>query len=134
MSEENVDRLREQINALARGDLARWLEGFDPEVEFRLPPEWPDEGQGKGREAALASMKGALGVAETFDINIRGITELESPDRLLVNTHVAATGAGSGVPVEFDRYDVITMRNGKIIRSEIFLNRAQALEAAGLKE
>jgi hypothetical protein len=38
------------------------------------------------------------------------------------------------VPLEFDRYDLITMRNGTIIRSEIFLKRDEALEAAGLNE
>ncbi len=134
MSEENVEALRAQVDALNRGDLDAWLEGFDPEVVFRLPPEWPDEGEGKGREAALASMKGALAVAEGVDISVRAITELDSPDRLLVSTHIVATGAGSGVPLEFDRYDLITMRDGRVYRDEIFLNREQALEAAGLSE
>ena len=45
-----------------------------------------------------------------------------------------ATGTGRGVPVEFDRYDVITMRNGKVLRDAIFLKCEQALEAAGLSE
>jgi ketosteroid isomerase-like protein len=134
MSEENVETVREQIDALAHGDLERWLEGFDPEVEFRLPPEWPDEELGKGREAALASMKSTLELVVDLKIHIRGITELDDPDRLLVSTHIAATGAGSGVPVEFDRYDLMTMRNGKVFRDSIFLNREQALEAAGLSE
>ena len=64
MSEKNIETLRAQIDALSRRDLKTWLEGFDPEVEFRLPPEWPDEDIGKGREAALASMKTTLEVAE----------------------------------------------------------------------
>jgi ketosteroid isomerase-like protein len=134
MSEENVKSVREQIDALARGDLERWLEGFDEEVEFRLPPEWPDEGVGRGREAALASMKSTLELAEKVQIDVLDITELDSPDRLLVATRIAATGAGSGVPVEFDRYDLMTMRNGKVWRDAIFLKREQALEAAGLSE
>lgn len=132
MPQGNVETIRDQIEALRRGDLERWLEGFDPEVEFRLPPEWPDEDVGKGREAAMASMKGALELAEDLDIDVREIRELDTPDRLLVSLHIAATGAGSGVPVEFDRYDVMTMRNGKVFRDEIFLNREQALKAAGL--
>jgi ketosteroid isomerase-like protein len=134
MSGENAATIREQVEALSRGDWEAWLKGFDPEVEFRMPREWPDEVQGKGREAALASMKGALDVAENLDIEIRDITELDTPDRLLVSTHVRATGAGSGVPMGFDRYDLIRMRGGKVYRDEIFLSREEALEAAGLSE
>ena len=134
MSEGNIETLRAQIDALRRRDLKTWLEGFDPEVEFRLPPEWPDEDIGKGREAALASMKTTLELAENIEIQVREIAELDGPDRLLLSTRIVATGAGSGVPVEFDRYDVITMRNGKVLRDAIFLKREQALEAAGLSE
>jgi ketosteroid isomerase-like protein len=133
MSRENAATIRDQIEALNRGDLDRWLRGFDPEVEFRMPPEWPDEVEGRGREAALASMKGALEVAGNVDIELREVTELAG-DRLLVSTHIVATGAGSGVPMAFDRYDLITMRDGRVYRDAIFLSREQALEAAGLSE
>jgi ketosteroid isomerase-like protein len=134
MSEENVEALRAQIDALNRRDLDAWLKGFDPDVEFTMPSEWPDHQEGRGREAALASMQMALDVAEDVRIEVQDITPLRSPDRLLVSTHVAAIGAGSGVPIEFDRYDLMTMRNRKVYRDQIFLNRKEALEAAGLSE
>jgi ketosteroid isomerase-like protein len=134
MSQENIEALRAQIDALNRRDLDAWLEGFDPDVEFTMPSEWPDHQEGRGREAALASMQMALGVAEDVRIEVQDIAELGSPDRLLVSTHVTARGAGSGVPLGFDRYDLITMRAGKIIRAAIFLDRDQALEAARLSE
>jgi ketosteroid isomerase-like protein len=41
-------------------------------------------------------------------------------------------GQGSGVPVEWTTFAVLQMRNGKITRAQAFLNRADALEAAGL--
>ena len=134
MSQENIEALRAQIDALNRRDLDAWLDGFDPDVEFSMPSQWPDHQEGRGREAALASMQMALDVAEDVRIEVEGITELDSPDRLLVSTHVTARGAGSGVPLGFDRYDLITMRSGKVIRAEIFLDHDQALEAAGLSE
>jgi ketosteroid isomerase-like protein len=134
MSHDNLATLRDQIDALVQGDFERWLQGFDPEVEFRMPPEWPDESIGKGPAAALASMKGTLELAEGLEIDLREVTELGDPDRLLIYTHIAATAIGSGVPVEFDRYDLMTMRNGKVFRDEIYLTREQAFEAAGLPE
>jgi ketosteroid isomerase-like protein len=131
---ENVEALRAQIDALNRGDLDAWLEGFDPDVEFIMPPEWPDLQEGRGRKAALASMQMALDVAEDVRIELREITELLDGPDLLLSTHITARGAGSGLPISFNRYDLITMRAGKIFRDEIFLDRAQALEAAGLRE
>ena len=133
MSHENVEIVRKQIDDLRRRDWEAWVEAFDPEVEFRLPPEWPDEEAGTGRDAALASMKGTLELVDDLDIDIHEIRELED-GRLLVSGHVAAKGGGSGGPVAFDRYDILTMRDQKIVRSEIFLDRKQALEAAGLQE
>jgi ketosteroid isomerase-like protein len=134
MSEENVKALRAQVDALNRGDLDAWLEGFDPEVEFREPPEWPGGEVGRGREAALTTMRRAIEDAEDLNIEIEGIEELDTPDRLFLTTHVTARGKGSGIPIEFNRYDVIKMRDGKILDSEIYLNREEALEAAGLSE
>jgi ketosteroid isomerase-like protein len=64
MSQENIEALREQIDALNRRDLNAWLEGFDPDVEFIMPSEWPDHQEGRGREAALASMQMALDVRQ----------------------------------------------------------------------
>src|SRR5687768_16348368 len=122
MSEQNVETLRAQINALNRGDLDSWLEGFDPEAEFIMPSEWPDHQKGRGREAALASMQTALDVAEDVRIEVLDITELDS-DRIFVSTHVTARGVGSGVSLGFDRYDLISMRAGKVIRAETFLDR-----------
>jgi ketosteroid isomerase-like protein len=134
MAQENIEALRAQVEALNRGDLDAWLEGFDREVEFREPPEWPGGEEGTGREAALATMLRAMEDAEDLNIEIERIEELDRPDRLFLTTHVTARGKGSGIPVDFNRYDVITMRDGKILRAEIYLNRDQALEAAGLSE
>ena len=43
-------------------------------------------------------------------------------------------GKGSGVPVEYRFFGVWTFRDGKVIRYKGFNERAEALEAAGLRE
>ena len=57
---------------------------------------------------------------------IHSIEELDSPDRLLVSSHVSARGRGSGIPIEFDRWDIVTMRAGKIVRAEVYLDAERA--------
>lgn len=41
---------------------------------------------------------------------------------------------GSGVPVEDDYWLVYTFADGKIVRFEIYADRAQALSSAGLPD
>ncbi len=43
-------------------------------------------------------------------------------------------GKGSGVDVDVQGAHVWKMRDGKVVRLEIFSNREKALEAAGLRE
>ena len=44
------------------------------------------------------------------------------------------TRQGSGVPVEYRFFGVWTFRDGKVIHYKGFNERAEALEAAGLRE
>jgi ketosteroid isomerase-like protein len=45
-----------------------------------------------------------------------------------------ARGLRGGVPVEQRFWVVMTVRGGKATRSEVYTNREQAFEAAGLSE
>ena len=51
---------------------------------------------------------------------------------LLVSVHFHARGTGSGLPLELDFWQVITMRNGKIHRVDNYLSRTRARQACGL--
>ena len=50
------------------------------------------------------------------------------------STATPASSPLKDVYFDFDRYDLLTMRDAKIVRSEICLDREQALRAAGLSE
>ena len=43
-------------------------------------------------------------------------------------------GKASGATVAWSYWQVATIRNGKWVRAEWFIDRAEALEAAGLSE
>ena len=54
--------------------------------------------------------------------------------RVLVFVRVSATGQGSGTPVEIRAAHEFTIRGGRVVRFKAYANRADALEAAGLRE
>lgn len=53
---------------------------------------------------------------------------------VLITGWMKARGSHGGVPVEQQFWVAMTVRDGKVVRSEVFTDRAQALEAAGLRE
>jgi ketosteroid isomerase-like protein len=55
-------------------------------------------------------------------------------ERVLVTGWMKARGLHGGVPIEQQFWVVITVRGGKATRSEVYTDREQALEAAGLQE
>jgi ketosteroid isomerase-like protein len=55
-------------------------------------------------------------------------------DMVIVEALATARGRGSGVPLEYRVFFVFRMRGGKAVRVEGYLDRARALEAAGLTE
>jgi ketosteroid isomerase-like protein len=59
---------------------------------------------------------------------------LDLGDRVLVTTHMSGHGTGSGVSVNQQLFQLVTLRRGLIVRQDDFPDRAQALEAAGMSE
>jgi ketosteroid isomerase-like protein len=55
-------------------------------------------------------------------------------DRVIAFGHINARGRESGLEIDSPTGWVFTVRNGRVVKAEGFLNRADTLEAAGLKE
>ena len=68
---------------------------------------------------------------ESFHVEVEEITEI-ADDRVFAGGLLTARGKGSGVETEVRGWAVFWIANGKITRREIFLDRDEALEAAGL--
>ena len=52
----------------------------------------------------------------------------------LVRVRQSGVGRGSGVATESRNFTVWTFRGEKVVRIESFVNEAEALDAAGLRE
>jgi hypothetical protein len=55
-------------------------------------------------------------------------------DRVLVFLRIHGTGSGSGIAVEGQTVHLITLHAHKIVRTVVYVDRTEALEAAGLSE
>jgi ketosteroid isomerase-like protein len=70
---------------------------------------------------------------ESIRVEVEEITEA-GDDRAFVGLFLTGRGAGSGVETELRAWQVNWFVDGKTARRQVFLDRAEALEAAGLSE
>jgi ketosteroid isomerase-like protein len=132
MSQENVDMVRDFIDAYNRRDYDAAIESFDPEIDFVLPAHQSAD-SGRGPDHVIRFFEG---IDETFD-ELRLLPQefVDGGDRVATRLRHYAQGKGSGLVLEKELYhQVTTFRGGRIVRIEYFADWNAALEAAGLSE
>jgi ketosteroid isomerase-like protein len=130
---ENIDVVRLATAAFNRG-------GFDDVVDrFALPEyEWhsaegvPGGGAHRGREAVKSFVREYLGSWRSYSLEEEQLVEVG--DRVLALVHVRAEGKASGVVLDVEVAYVHTLRDGRLLRTDVFFDRQSAFEAVGLKE
>jgi ketosteroid isomerase-like protein len=131
MSQGDVDRFVESVEAMNRRDIEGVLRFMDPEVRFehRLAAL-------QGKFVGLDGLRGWLAdLVEHFDawqIHCPDIRDLG--DRVLALGTIHATGKGSGAETELPFTVVARFSDGRITDFTDFGDKVQALEAAGLRE
>jgi ketosteroid isomerase-like protein len=124
------------LEAFNRGDFEAATALYDPQVE--LIPESPLIGLGfdrvyRGRQEYIRFSQ--RWVAEWGDFQIAPDELIDLGDhRVFVSGRIVGSGLSSGAPVETDWAVLWTISDGQVIRERSFLDRAEALEAAGLRE
>jgi ketosteroid isomerase-like protein len=124
---ELVSRGRE---AFARGDWKAFAAGMDADVLIRTDPLWPEQ-RVYGRDAAVAFYRG-IWESVTSDIRLEDIVDLG--DRVLTRACMTVHGSQSGVDGELRYSTLRTIRDGRIILEEFFIEHHDALRAVGLGE
>jgi ketosteroid isomerase-like protein len=131
MSEENVEVVERLIAALNERDADQYLAFCTPDVEY-VSPIAPIEGIGRGEDGIKALFSNISEATTSFRIAVEQIRALDG-DRVLALTRVAGTSQG-GIPLEQSSASIYDFAGAKVRRIEIFLDRAEALKAAGLSE
>jgi ketosteroid isomerase-like protein len=132
MSLENVEIVRRAFDAFGRGDTPALLAMVSFDVVVRQTPPIPDARTYHGREGFQQVI---ADWTEVFDGVVMRVDELiDGEDKVLTRVHQTARGAGSAAPVDFDTWFVWAVESEVIVRRDMFNDKSEALEAAGLTE
>ena len=130
MSQENVELLRAGYSASE--PLTMFAERIAPDVEFDFTAVYPDRPVLRGTDAALRFIdEGPWGGTIRFEPE--RFFDVDD-ERVLVFVRVTAIGQESGVTAEARAAHELTIRDGLLVRFKAYLDRSEALEAAGLGE
>jgi ketosteroid isomerase-like protein len=131
MSQEAIDLSRAAFEQFTRGDFTA-LADLPDEFELVLAPEMPDAGTYRG----AAARDWITGWVNSFDRLTQEPVEFidAGDDQVLIEFIQRGWTAGSDVPLETRTWSLSTVKNGDFMRTELFQNRSDALEAAGLSE
>jgi ketosteroid isomerase-like protein len=67
------------------------------------------------------------------DLKLERLEAKANGDQVFAWVRVVGHGAGSGLAVDMDLAHVVTFRDGKIARVDVYYDRSEALKAAGLE-
>ncbi len=132
MSQENVELVRQAyadpggLTAGASGRVA-------PDAEFDFSAVYPDRPIARGTDELRRFRDDGPWGGSPIHFEPERFIDVDE-ERVLVFVRVSATGRDSGVPVAIPAAHEITVRENRVVRFKVYLNREEALEAAGLDE
>lgn len=140
--DEYVDTIHRLWDAFGQGDYETALSVAHPEIQLQDPAVVTAPGWHHGRAGAAAWTRQLVDVIEDLRIVPVDITPVDD-DRVLVIAQVSGRWKGTGLPLDgFIRSigedptwaAVVTMRDAKCWRMEMFDTKAEALDALGLPD
>jgi ketosteroid isomerase-like protein len=134
MSQENVEVVRQAFEGFNRGDVEAVVEVCDPAIEWSPPAGLPGVSTYHGHDGVRAATGDMLDVFGELRAEPERIIDAE--DQVVALFRWRGHGKGSGVSLELfgAQAGVFTIRNRKMIRVQWYIDRAEALEAAGFSE
>jgi ketosteroid isomerase-like protein len=125
MSQENV----EIVAAAASGRLDCW----DADAELINFESAPYVKPYRGHQGLSDWYQDATEDVADADFTVSDFAAVDQ-DRVVSSVRLTGRAKGSGVPVDLEFALVWTVRGGKVIRAQGYRDRAEALEAVGLRE
>ena len=124
---------RRAFGAWNSGNPEAAIELLDADIEWRLPPNFPDADAWRGRDAVVEGLASVTGSWDEFWVEVQEL--IDAGDRVvaLVRFHGRAAITGldlGGVSIDGQ---VWTLRDGKAVDVQMYNGRGEALRAAGIE-
>ena len=134
MSQENVETLRTAYVAFSRGDLDRFLDYLDPNVEVDPGLMAPDQSASRyvGRQEVRKFFE-TIVVGPWEAVITESLKMIEIDDSRVLSIDRWRFQGRDGIEIEMELPNLFSFRDGLILRIRGFTDRAEALEAVGLK-
>ena len=132
MSQQNVEIVRRIFDAWNQGDFDAAWAACDSELVIDRSRSLVDSRIYRGTEEVEQFWSDWRNTWESTRWEIDEY--IEAGDDVVVLGRFFGRGAESGVAVEANVTQVMTVRSGKLVRGVLFQSRSEALEAAGLRE
>jgi len=134
MSEENVKAVRDAAAAFNRGDLDTWSEFWTDDIDYRaVEGAIDDRGPMHGKAAVRAYVQDWLDNFDNFRYEAVELLDA-GEDAVIAVVRISGLAKLSGIETDLTYAALYTIRDGKIARGREYWTRAEALEAAGLRE
>jgi ketosteroid isomerase-like protein len=131
MTPANVDVVRSSYDAFNRRDLDAMLEAYDPEVVWEQDEGFVEPGTHYGHAGVRHVFNAIFEGFEKFRIATEELHDIDE-ERVLAVVNIVATGKLSGLRTENSGGHIFWFREGRITRVQLYLDPAEAREAAGL--
>jgi ketosteroid isomerase-like protein len=134
MSQENVELVRSTYAAYNEGDWEGARDAYHPDVVWDLSTYegWPDTTEFFGPDAVIDWQRDWASIYSNYFSKIDRI--FDSGDQVVVFARQGGREHDSTELVEMVWAQVISFRDGRIVRVQNYSDRAKALEAVGLSE
>jgi ketosteroid isomerase-like protein len=127
---ETLETLRLAYEAISRGDWDAAFEAVEPDFEFVPPNRSPDSAPVRGAQLAKAWLADQQQTVGDLSVEVEELVEAEELIVALIRLRIRPHGADADLELRIAH--LWTLRDGKLIRCEVFPEREKALEAAGL--
>jgi ketosteroid isomerase-like protein len=129
MSEADLEAVRRSYEDFNRGDLDGWLGWFAPEATWQSAREDPDAALHSGLDEIRRFAEGWIEAYRDLRCEPREI--IEGDGGYVVWVRITGTGRTSGIPLDMEQAQVMTVRDDRIAATHEYFDRSEALAAVG---
>jgi ketosteroid isomerase-like protein len=122
---EFAELIRDAYDSFNRGEVDAIVDLLHPDVDWIPPATSLDPTPLHGREAVRGYLTPNFFETQTAEPH----EVIEEGDRVLVAARIRARGRESGIELDETAYHVLTIEDGRVVRFEVHMERAEALAA-----
>jgi uncharacterized protein YuzE len=141
MSQEHAELAEQGVAAIneayAKEDILPWMRHVekvvDPDLLLDGSRDVFTEGDWRGKEGAVAFVANQMEVLAEMWMRVDEFIDVDE-NRFIMGITFGGRARHTAIPVELHPFHVFTLRDGRILRWQIFRTREEALEAVGRLE